>query len=89
VLDDLRPDAHARQRLAEPEAPKHTGCVGRHLDAGPDFAKRRRLFVDGDVDAGPAQGERGGEPTDPGADDDSSERHGSGQGGHDLVREHA
>jgi hypothetical protein len=48
--------------------------VGPHVDAAADLRELGRLLVDVDVEAGPPERDRGGEPPEAGADDGDAER---------------
>ena len=68
------------QALGEPERRERAHHVRRDHDAGADFAQRGGLFVDGRLQPGAAQEQRGGEAAEAAADDrdaqGSSFRHG-------------
>ena len=68
-LATLRPHLHPGERRLETEREQDARAVGADLDAGADFLEPIRLFVNLDVDATLEQGQRRGQSTDAGADD--------------------
>ncbi len=64
-----RPHGLTVEPLAEPEPIEDARRVRPHVDAAADFGQLRRLLVDLDVEPGPPQRQRRGQPADPGADD--------------------
>ena len=66
----LRDDDDVGERLCEPEVVQHLDGVRAEQQARADLAQDGGLLVDVDVDAGPAQGEGGRQPADPGAGDE-------------------
>ena len=59
---------------AEAEAVQDAHRIRPHVDAAADLGQLRGLLVDIDVEAGPAQRHRGGEPADAAADNGDLER---------------
>ena len=77
VVPGARIERLAAKSLFQPEPAQHLHGVAADLDAGAEPRELRRLLVDGDVDAYPAQRRGGGKATHAGADnrDRQSSRH--------------